>query len=264
MDKTIIIHKEDSIATVALNKPEVHNAFDEQLIEDLMKIFLELEEDESVKAIVLKGNGKSFCAGGDLNWMKRSAEFSLEENKEDAMKLAQMLYVFYTLTKPTVVMAHGNVYGGGVGLVAAADVALCTEDTKFCLSEVKLGLIPSVISPYIVRAMGVRQMRRYAQTAEAFSAEKAYHMGLVHEVAQNAEILNSQLEGVLRHVKSNAPEAMRLAKQLGDVISETSLDENMLAYTAEWIANRRASEEGKEGVEAFLNKQNASWVKEPK
>lgn len=262
MEKSLIIHKENNVATVTLNRPEVHNAFDEQVIADLTNVFLELEEDDEVKVVVLKGNGESFCAGGDLNWMKRSAEFSLEENMEDALGLAKMLYIFYTLAKPTIVVAHGAVYGGGVGLVSAADVALCTEDTKFCLSEVKLGLIPAVISPYVVRALGVRQMRRYATTAEAFSGSKAYELGLVHEVAKNAEILTSKFDSVVRHLKENAPEAMRLSKQLVDVVLETSLDENIMSHTSEWIANRRASDEAKEGMEAFLNKRQANWVKE--
>lgn len=262
MEKTIIIHRENGIATVTLNRPDVHNAFDEQMIDDLTNIFLELEEDENVKVVALKGNGSSFCAGGDLNWMKRSAEFSLEENKQDAEKLAAMVYIFYTLSKPTVVVAHGHVYGGGVGLVAAADVALCTHDTKFCLSEVKLGLIPAVISPYVVRAIGVRQMRRYAQTAEAFLGEKAVEIGLVHESFEKAATLTAKYEILLNHFNNNAPEAMRLSKQLTDVVLETSLDENIITYSAEWIANRRASEEAKEGISAFLNKQTPSWVKE--
>lgn len=259
--KNILVEIHKQIATITLNRPKVHNAFDEETIEELTQAFLDVEKDENVKALILTGAGKNFCAGGDLNWMKRSAKFSIEENKADAEKLAQMLYIFYSLEKPTVVLAHGSVFGGGVGLVAAADIALCTEDTKFCLSEVKLGLIPSVISPYVVRAMGARQMRRYAQTAEVFSSEKAYNMGLVHEVAENAGVLTSKYENIISHILKNAPEAMRLSKQLADVISESSLDDNVLGYTAEWIANRRASDEGQEGVNAFLEKRTPDWVK---
>lgn len=259
--KNILIENHNQVATITLNRPKVYNAFDEETIEELTQSFLDAEKDKNVKVVVLKGSGKNFCAGGDLNWMKRSAEFSLEENKTDAGKLAKMLYIFYSLEKPTVVLAHGSVFGGGVGLVAAADVALCTEDTKFCLSEVKLGLIPSVISPYIVRAMGARHMRRYAQTAEVFSGESAHHIGLVHEIAKNAEILTGKFENIISHILSNAPEAMRLSKQLADVISESSLDDDVLGYTAEWIANRRASDEGQEGINAFLEKRSPQWLK---
>tara|TARA_R110000868_G_scaffold190862_1_gene434793 strand:- start:96172 stop:96957 length:786 start_codon:yes stop_codon:yes gene_type:complete len=259
--KNIILEIKDYIAYITLNRAEVHNAFDEDTIADLIKAFGIVEADKDVCALVLKGEGKSFCAGGDLNWMKRTADYTLEENTKDAEHLAEMLYVLHSFSKPTIAVVHGHVFGGGVGVVAACDIVIALEDTRFCLSEVKLGLIPAVISPYVVRAMGARHMKRYAQTAEVFTAQKAMDINLVHDVVVNMADANVMLGDIIKAILNNAPGAMALAKQLADVVGEASIDDDTLAHTAEWIANRRASLEGKEGISSFLEKRQPNWIK---
>lgn len=259
--ETVLFEIKNNIAYLTLNREDVHNAFDEETIAHLTSHLEKVEVDETVRAVVLKGNGKSFCAGGDLNWMKRSAHFTHDENVADAMTLAKMLFILHTMTKPTICLLHGAVFGGGVGVASACDIAIAEEDTKFCLSEVKLGLVPAVISPYVVRAMGARQMRRYAQTAEIFTAQKAYEIGFVHELVKNKEEAETMLAGILEAILQTAPEASNIAKQIVDVISEASIDDDTLESTAVWIANRRASKEAKEGMNAFLNKEKPSWVK---
>ena len=260
--KNILLEIKNNIAYITLNREEVHNAFDEKTILELTKAFNDIDENNDVRALVLKGNGPNFCAGGDLNWMKRSAKFSEKENVEDAAKLALMLYTFYHMSKPTIALVQGAVYGGGVGLAAAADIVIALENTKFCLSEVKLGLVPSVISPYVVRAMGSRQMKRYAQTAEIFTAKKAYEMGFIHEPKKTEKEAEQTLGCILLSILSNAPESVNIAKKVVGAIAEYSIDEDVMACTAEWIAECRSSDEGKEGVNAFLEKRLPNWIKE--
>jgi methylglutaconyl-CoA hydratase len=259
--KNIIVENKRNIAYITLNRPEVHNAFDEETIAELTAAFDKIEADHSVRALVIKGEGKSFCAGGDLNWMKRTANFTLEENTKDAAGLATMLYTLYSVNIPTIALVHGHVFGGGVGVAAACDIVIADTDTQFALSEVKLGLIPAVISPYVFRAMGGRHMKRYAQTAEIFSAEKAEKINLVHEISKDAAHAETILKNMLNAITHNAPQAMSLAKQLAEVVGEASLDDDTLLGTAEWIANRRATDEGKEGIQAFLEKRSPNWIK---
>ena len=258
---SVLLEKQNGIAVVTLNRPDVHNAFDEEMIESLTSTFTELAADRSLRAVVLKANGKSFCAGGDLNWMKRAANFTEAENKADALKLAGMVDAIYACPHLTVALVKGAVFGGGVGVVSACDVVIADKDSsKFSLSEVKLGLIPAAIAPYVLRAMGPRNMGRYAVTAERFCVKKAQKMGLVHDKVHGEAELESALTGLLKNISSNAPEAMREAKKLQRELEAMTIGEATLDHTAGAIAARRASDEGKEGISAFLEKRSPNWV----
>ena len=248
------------VATVTLNRPEVHNAFNEELIGKLIEAFMDLDKREDVRAVVVTGAGKSFSAGGDLNWMKAAADFTYEENVADAQNLGAMLHALYSLSKPTLALVNGAAFGGGVGLVAACDMAIATLEAKFCLSEVKLGLIPSVISPYVVEAMGKRQARRYFLTAEVFTGTEAKELGMVHHVVDSPDLLDEGAENLLSHLFKNAPGAVADAKTLIHDVSGAEIDKELVDYTAESIATRRATDEAKEGVAAFLEKRKASWI----
>jgi methylglutaconyl-CoA hydratase len=242
------------VARVTLDRPERHNAFDEALIAALTAAFRSLPD---VRAVILTGNGKSFCAGADLDWMKRAATWTETENAADAMRLSDMLAAIDACPAPVIAVAHGSVFGGGVGLVACADLVVATPDAKFRLSEVRLGLTPATISPFVVAAIGARQARRYAITAEIFGAEDARRIGLVHEVTdapdeQVAHWLNALLEC--------APGAVADAKRLVADVSGRPIDDDLRAETARRIAARRASAEGREGVAAFLDKRPPNWM----
>ena len=258
--QNITLHITDNIATVSLNRPEVRNAMDEATIAQLHKAFKQVAADAGIRAMVLRGEGKAFCAGGDLNWMRRGADYGEAENTADAQKLGEMLYALHTLNKPTIAMVHGAAFGGGVGLVAACDVALGLENSKFCLSEVKIGLIPSVISPYVIAAMGQRQARRFYQTAEVLDAEKAQSVGLLHEVFSTENAQQQALDDLLAQIKQNSPKAMGVAKAQIFKIAHKKLGEDLVAETARDIAAQRATDEGKEGVTAFLEKRKPDWV----
>lgn len=258
---SVLLEKKDAVATVTLNRPEVHNAFDEVMIEALTETFTSLVADKDLRAVVLRAAGKSFCAGGDLNWMKRAADFSAEENKHDALKLAKMVDSIYQCPHLTVALVKGAVFGGGVGVVSACDMVIADkETTKFSLSEVKLGLIPAAIAPYVLRAMGPRAMGRYAVTAERFCAKKAHKMGLVHEQVHSEAEAEELLSALIEQLKTNAPEAMREAKKLQRELEGMTIGEGTLMHTAHAIAERRASDEGKEGIAAFLEKRSPKWV----
>jgi methylglutaconyl-CoA hydratase len=243
------------IARIALDRPERHNAFDEALIAALTGAFRSLN---NARAVILTGNGKSFCAGADLDWMKRAATWTEAENAADAMRLSDMLAAIDACPAPVIAVAQGSVFGGGVGLVACADLVVATPDAKFRLSEVRLGLTPATISPFVVAAIGARQARRYALTAELFGAEEARRIGLVHEVSDApddvvARWLNALLEC--------APGAVADAKRLVADVAGRPIDDALRAETARRIAARRASPEGTEGVSAFLAKRPPNWVK---
>jgi len=245
------------IATLTLNRPELHNAFDDALIDALTGALRRLEADARVRVVLLAGSGRSFSAGADLNWMKRMAGFSPEQNLADALGLADLLQTLDRLAKPTVALVQGAAFGGGVGLVAACDIALAAESASFCLSEVRLGLVPAVISPYLVRAMGGRAARRYCLTAERFSAAEALRCGLVHEVLPAGELLRRGRE-LAALLLQNAPGALAAAKGLLREV-EAPLDEALIRATAERIAELRAAPEGREGVAAFLEKRQPDW-----
>jgi methylglutaconyl-CoA hydratase len=259
-EESAVLHfSTDGIATVTLNRPEVHNAFDEELIERLGDIFEDLGHQEGVRAVVVAAAGKSYCAGADLNWMKRAADFTEEDNRADALSLGRMLKNLHNIPKPTIALVQGAAYGGGVGLIAACDVAIGVRSAKFCLSEVKLGLIPAVISPYVVEAMGVRACRRYFLTAELFSAEKAFQNGLLHELVDDVHDLAHARDKILDQLRANAPEAMAASKDLIYAVAGQPISQAVINETADRIAARRKSDEAKEGITAFLEKRKASW-----
>jgi methylglutaconyl-CoA hydratase len=247
-------------ATLTLNRPELHNAFDDTLIAGLTAALKSLEADPRVRVVVLAAAGPSFSAGADLAWMRRTADYSREQNLRDALALAELMRTLNGLSKPTIARVQGAAYGGGVGLVACCDLALASPSASFCLSEVKLGLIPAVISPYLVQAIGPRAARRYFLSAERFSAAEAKQLGLVHELVADGE-LDEALERAVERLLANGPRAMAAAKELVARVAGRALDEGLIRETAELIADARASEEGREGLSAFLEKRKPRWGK---
>lgn len=248
------------VATITLNRPEVHNAFDDALIETLTSALERSNDDNAVRVVMLSANGKTFSAGADLRWMRRMAGYSKEENVRDAQRLADLMRTLKLLSKPTIARVQGPALGGGVGLVACCDIVIASENARFGLTEVKLGLIPAVISPYVCRAMGERQARRYMLTGEQFSAEEAYRLGLVHHLAPEA-MLDERAQTVISMLLENGPAAMAAVKTLVDRVAAGPLNEAMIDDTAKRIADVRATEEGKEGVGAFLEKRKPAWSK---
>jgi len=247
-------------ATITLNRPELHNAFDDTLINSLTEELKRLERDPGVRVILLAARGKSFSSGADLNWMRRMADYSFIENLTDAMGLAELMKTLANIPKPTIALVQGAAIGGGVGLVACCDIALAAEEASFCLSEVKLGLIPAVISPYVAAAIGSRETRRYFLTAERFDAIEARRLGLIHEVWPAAELV-SRGDDLSRSLLRNGPQAMASVKALVAEVALGSLDDDLIADTAERIAEIRASDEGREGLSAFLEKRPPNWIK---
>lgn len=248
------------VCTVLLNRPQLHNAFDDQLIADLRAIFDHLSSDPDVRVVVLRGAGKSFSAGADLAWMQRMATYSEEENHADALALAEMLASIATCHKPVIAAVHGAAFGGGVGLVAACDMALASTTASFCLSEVKLGLIPATIAPYVTAAIGVRASRRYMLTAERFEAAEALRLGLVHQLAA-PEDFEQALEKLIAALLVAGPQAVAATKDLISAVAYQPLSEALKADTAARIARQRVSAEGQDGLQAFLSKRAPGWVK---
>jgi methylglutaconyl-CoA hydratase len=246
------------VARVTLDRPEIRNAFDDALIAALTQILRELDSDDGVRAVVLAGNGPAFCAGADLNWMKRMAGFSYEQNLADAQALAQMLSTLDRMKKPTLARVHGPAFAGGVGLVAACDIAIGVPEAKFCLSEAKLGLSPATISPYVVRAMGERMARRYFLTAETFDAAEAFRLGLLSGVSASEE-LDAEIDEILRHLAQGGPQALAKIKDLVRTVASGPVDDSMIEDTARRIAEIRVSPEGREGIASFLEKRKPSW-----
>ncbi len=259
MSERLIVTHRGGIATVTLNRPELRNAFDDALVAELATAFKVLDDDEAVRAVVLAGNGPAFCAGGDLNWMKRMAGYSYEQNLHDAMGLALMLQTIDRMKKPTVARVHGPAFAGGIGLVAACDIALGTPQAKFCLSEAKLGLSPATISPYVVRAMGERAAHRYFLSAEVFDAEEAYRIGLLSGLVP-AESLDGAIEALLGQLLACGREALAKIKDLIRTVAAAPIDDSLIADTARRIAEIRASPEGREGVASFLEKRKPAWI----
>ncbi len=248
-----------AIAVLTLNRPEVHNAFDQKLISELTAALRRLDRDPSVRAVVLAGAGKGFCAGADLHWMREMAGYSRAQNLADANALARMLATLNRMSKPTIARVHGAAYGGGVGLVACCDIALGTPEATFALSEARLGLIPATISPYVVEAIGARAARRYFLTGERFGADEAYRLGLLHELVPLPE-LDARINDILGALLITGPAAQAECKDLIRAVASRRIDARLIADTARRIARVRASPEAKEGVDAFLNKRKASWV----
>jgi len=255
------IHIAQRVAVVWLAREKVRNAFNETLIAELTSAFNRLGADDDVRAIVLAGRGPAFCAGADLDWMRRMAGYSFEENCEDARRLADMLRTIWLTPKPVIARVHGDAYAGGMGLVAACDIAVAASTVNFCLSETRLGLIPATISPYVIRAMGEQAARRYALTAERFDAAEALRIGFVQAVVA-AEAIDVYINEILAALMQTSSSAVREAKQLVREIAPRQIDERLVADTAERIAAIRASDDGREGVRAFLDKRKPRWVTE--
>jgi methylglutaconyl-CoA hydratase len=257
---TIEIHTHHGVAVLWLNRPEIRNAFNETMISELAAAFDELDADLEVRAVVLAGRGKVFCAGADLNWMKRMGEMDFEGNRRDAVGFGAMLNRLHTVKKPTIARVHGAAFAGGMGLIAACDIAVASTETEFAVSEVRLGLTPATISPYVLAAMGERAARRYFLTAERFSAAEAYRIGFIQEIAQPDE-LDATVNAILGEIVQGAPGAHAVTKDLIGAVAKRPLDPGLLADMAVRIATARASEEGKEGVRSFLEKRQPAWVK---
>ncbi len=259
MSDQLVLQKIDKgVGRLTLNRPEVHNAFDDALIAQLTAALLSLEADRRVRVVVLAAAGKSFSAGADLAWMQRMAGYSEAENLEDARALAGLMSTLDRLAKPTVALVQGAAFGGGVGLVACCDIAIASEAASFSLSEVKLGLIPAVISPYIVAAIGPGAARRFILTAERFSAQQALQLGLVHE-AVPADRLEETAEQILDHLAQGGPRAQAEAKDLVLSLAGRPIDRGLVEETAQRIARIRVGEEALEGLAAFLEKRKAEW-----
>jgi len=253
----------NGVATVTLNRPEKHNAFDEHLIEQMTQAFRDIETDESVQLMILAATGKNFSAGGDLNWMKRMANYDFDDNLEDARALATMLRTLNFLSKPTIARVQGAAFGGAVGLVSCCDIAVASETASFCLSEVKIGLIPATISPYVIAAMGERAARRLFITGERFNAKQALRTGLVSEVCPPDQ-LDQCTAKFRQQILANSPAAIKQAKQLVVDISNKPIDDNLIEDTSKRIATIRTSAEGQEGLSAFLEKRTPTWIKDSK
>jgi methylglutaconyl-CoA hydratase len=258
--ETLILQQDQHLATVTLNRPEVRNAFNETSILEIGRVFAQLSEDASVRAVVLAANGPAFCAGADLNWMKKMASYSHAENHADAGQLATMLRNIYLCNKPVIAKVQGDCYAGGMGLVTACDIIVAQRSVNFCLSEVRLGLIPATISPYVIKAMGEQAARRYFVTAERFDAHKALQLGMVHEIAEDAGQLDEITAGIVKNLIGNSPNAVLQAKRLVREVAGQSVSDALLADTAQRIADIRASSEGREGVLSFLEKRKPSWL----
>ena len=249
---------ERGVALITLNRPEKHNAFDDEMIASLTAYFDQAGKQDNVRAVVLQAEGKSFSAGADLSWMKRMASYSKEQNEQDAMGLATMLQTLYTLPKPTIARVQGAAFGGAVGLIACCDMAIGSKLSKFCLSEVKIGLIPATISPYVIEAMGARICRRYFQTAEVFSAHRARRLGLLSEAVTEDE-LDGSINELIANIIKNGPNAVAAAKSLVHDVAHREINDALMHLTSKRIAEIRVSDEGQEGLHAFLEKRAASW-----
>ncbi|MCB4360116.1 enoyl-CoA hydratase/isomerase family protein [Quatrionicoccus australiensis] len=249
------------VATIWMNRPDLHNAFDELLIAELTAACIALDEDKDVRVVVLAGRGKSFSAGADLNWMKRAANNGLDDNLNDARALARMLRTLAEMKKPTIARVQGAALGGGMGLAAACDVAVAATKAVFATSEVKFGIIPSAISPYVLRAIGARQATRYFQSAERISAERAREIGLVHECV-DAEQLDAKVQEIATALLQGGPLAQAAAKDLIRAVAGQPVNETLVEETAHRIAHLRATPEAREGIAAFLDKRSPAWIGE--
>ena len=259
--ETIEIQTDNGVAFLWLNRPDVRNAFNETMIAELTSAFGELEADSAARAVVLAGRGKVFCAGADLNWMKRMGEMDFEGNRNDAVTFGLMLNRLHALKKPTVARVHGAAFAGAMGLIAACDIAVASADTEFSVTEVRLGLTPATISPYVLAAMGERAARRYFLTAERFPATEAHRIGFVHELAQS-EGLDAAVNAILQQLLRGAPGAQAVTKDLIHSVVRRPITLELVNDMAARIASARASEEGKEGVRAFFEKRPPAWLRE--
>ena len=259
MSQNLSITQSGPVARITLTMPEIRNAFSDEVIQAITEAFADVGARADVRAVVLAAEGPAFCAGANLNWMRRMADYTREENLADASKLAAMLRTIAECPKPTIARVQGDVYAGGMGLVAACDMAVSVDTAWYCLSEVKIGLAPATISPYVIRAMGARAAQRYFLTAERFTAAEAHRIGFVHEVV-TADALDAKVDELLKALTSASPAAVVACKTLVADVVGRDIDEGLIAYTVEAIADIRASAEGREGVQAFLNKRKPAWL----
>ena len=259
---TLDVQRSGHIARVYLNRPDVRNAFNEQVIAELTATFQQLSTESDLRAIVLGGHGKAFCAGADLSWMRGMAAFSWEQNRADAQALADMLWTIYQCPTPIVARLQGDCYAGGVGLAAVCDVLVAAQGVQFCLSEAKLGLLPGTIAPYVIRALGEQAARRYFITAERFDAATAHALGFVHEVVA-PEALDARVDAIVEALVANGPVALRLCKRLVQDFAGRPIDDELRADSVRRIASVRASDEGKEGLQSFLGKRAPAWQQAP-
>lgn len=258
--QTIVAEIKDDIAYIKLNRPDIRNAFNEVMIAELNNAFLNLKEDNSLRAVVMTGEGKSFCAGADLHWMRKMKDYTYEENLKDALELAELMYNVYTFPRPVIGRINGAAIGGGTGLVAACDIVVAAESAKFSFSEVKIGLVPACISPYVVMRVGLSRSNRLFLTGERFKAKTAVKYGLVDEAVDDDD-LDKSVEEVVKQVSNSGPQAMDVSKELLRKVGDYDFDE-LKKYTAEVIAKLRISDEGQEGLNAFLEKRSPNWIKE--
>ncbi|MFY0701762.1 MAG: enoyl-CoA hydratase/isomerase family protein [Bermanella sp.] len=259
-DSNLLIDIKDGVARLILNRPDVHNAFDDVLIAQIITALNHVESNPNVQVVVLTSTGKHFSAGADLNWMRRMAVLSEQENRDDAQQLAELMHKLNHLSKPSISLVNGAAYGGAVGLVACCDMAIATQRSRFCLSEVKIGLSPAVISPFVVAAIGERTARRYFLTAEAFDATQAETFGLLHEVVSDETALEEKANVLIQALLNNSPQAMAKTKQLIQTVARGDINQTMRDHTVNLIASIRVSDEGQEGLSSFLEKREPSWV----
>ncbi len=259
MSSFIKIQQQNQVATVTLARPELHNAFNDDMITDLSQAFSRLGQDKSIRAIILAAEGKSFCAGADLNWMRSMLDYTFDENVADAKRLAEMLRTIAECPKPVIGRIHGAAFGGGVGLASVCDLTVALSSAIFCLSEVKLGLLPAVISPFVLQKMPISQAHRYFLTAERFSAQEASQMGFISVVVEDIQSMDAQIESWIKALCQNGPQAVSLCKKLIGEVAGRDLDE-AIPLTTQRIAERRISAEGQEGMRAFLEKRPSQWI----
>ncbi|MDX1693205.1 MAG: enoyl-CoA hydratase/isomerase family protein [Ketobacteraceae bacterium] len=260
MNDQQVIFEIDSagMATITLNRPEVHNAFNDAVIARLIAAIDTCHNHEDVRVVLLRSTGKNFSAGADLNWMKNMAGMDHEENRKDAANLASLMEKLYRLDKPVITRVQGKSFGGALGLIACSDIAVAADNASFCLSEVKIGLVPAVISPYVVRAMGQRAAGRYCLTAETFDARQALDFGLIHEVCEEPQ-LDDRVQRIMNTLAGNGPRAVAKAKGLVQYVADNQIDAVTIQHTTELIADVRVSPEGQEGLRAFLEKRKPRW-----
>lgn len=259
MSTALTIAVQDRIARITLTRPEVRNAFNDEVIQEIKAAFESVGAIDDVRAVVLAAVGPAFCAGADLNWMRCMADYTRAENLADAGALAAMMRTVYECPKPTVARIQGDVYAGGMGLVAACDIAVSVDTAHYCLSEVKLGLIPATISPFVIRAMGARAAHRYCLTAERFTAAEAHRIGFVHEVV-SADALDAKVDEIAQALVNAGPAAVKACKRLVQDVAGREIDDALVASTVALIADIRASGEGREGVQTFLHKRKPNWL----
>lgn len=260
MYNTIQTEIDCGVGIITLNRPERHNGLDAQVIHELVRAVGAMGRDDAVRVVVLSSTGKTFCAGADLEWLARSSQLSTDDSFKEARVMAEMLKRLATMHKPTVARIQGPVFGSGIGLVSACDVAIATFDVEFCLSEVRFGLVPAVISPHVIAAIGERYARRYMLTAESFAAAEAYRIGLIHEMVPDIAALDEAVGMVVAALLRNGPQALAECKDLIRTVTQRSSDPEMIDSLARRIARARGSDEGREGVNAFLEKRKPNWI----